>query len=60
MATPTEPEDDDHRRRPLVYGSHNIKLSVIGEKVFGLQGHDRACPVRTFDDRITFQLQAKF
>jgi hypothetical protein len=51
----------------LLYGSTNIKFSVIGEKVTGkrltMAGFNpgMTLPVTgTYDDRITFQLQAKF
>jgi hypothetical protein len=60
MATPTSQKTTTIGGGLLVYGSSNIKFSVIGEKVTGFKVTTIPAKYGTFDDRITFQLQAKF
>jgi hypothetical protein len=60
MTTPTSQKTTTYGGGLLVYGSSNIKLSVIGEKVTGFKITTIPAKYGTFDDRVTFQLQAKF
>jgi hypothetical protein len=60
MATPTDRKTTTLGGGFLIYGSANIKFSAIGEKVFGYKVETDPAKYGTFDDRITFQMQAKF
>jgi hypothetical protein len=60
MATPTDRKTTTLGGGFLLYGSANIKFSAIGEKVFGYKVETDPAKYGTFDDRITFQMQAKF
>jgi hypothetical protein len=67
MTNPTSDKTTTVGGGLLAYGSANVKFSVIGEKVTGkkltMAGFNPGMTIPatgTYDDRITFQIQAKF